>query len=150
VLGCFNESSLSCFQYQCEQVHWLFNLSDCCSDPTPFHCDESATASQQKRVLDHWGFDSVLITSSLSWDDLKKEIKAGRPINIGWQWCTIGGHSLNIYGFKQVKNSSIEQNVMYMDPAKGQGYNVADYDWLIGQCPGLHTWYRTLYNIRKR
>lgn len=135
---------------QCEEANWLFGLSDCCSNPVPTYCVMGTSGSQQRNVLDHWGCNSKLVSNNLSWIELKTEIKEGRPINMGWLWCTSGGHSLNIYGFSEVKNGTIKYNVMYMDPWPGEGFNTADYDWVVGGCPGDHTWYRTLYEINRR
>jgi hypothetical protein len=69
---------------------------------------------------------------------------------MGWAWCSGWGHSLNIYGFSEVKNGTVKYNVNYMDPWYGEGYNIASYDWVVGDCPGDHEWYRTLYDIREQ
>lgn len=145
------QSTLAVFDIdvsQCEEANWLFGYNDCCSS-TPGHCIRGASGAQQKSVLDHWGLASTLVNSTISWNQLKTEIKAGRPINMGWSWCGGGGHSLNIYGFSEVKNAIIKYNVAYIDPWPGEGANTAVHSWVVGGCPDDHTWYRTLYNIHK-
>ncbi len=129
---------------QCELANWLFSRTDCCN---PGNCNSTTSPEQQRDILNHWGLTNTLVYNTLSWNQLKTEIKAGRPISIGFSWCTWGGHSLVIYGFSEVKNGTVTYNVAYMDPAPGEGYNVADYSWVVGGCPGDHTWYRTIYNI---
>lgn len=139
---------------QCQEANWLFSRTDCCNSPVPNHntCIRGASGNQQKNVLDHWGLASTLVSSTISWNQLKTEIKANRPINMGWQWCCLncGGHSLDIYGFSEIENGTVTYNVWYMDPWYGEGYNVAEYSWVVGGCPGDHTWYRTIYNIHKK
>lgn len=139
---------------QCEEANWLFGYTDCCTSPVPNHCIEGTSGDQQRDVLDHWGLASTLVYTTITWDHLKTEIKAGRPINMGWSWCTWGGHSLDIYGFSEVENGTVKYNVWYMDPWYGEGYNVAEYSWVVGGCgsgdPGDHTWYRTIYDIHKK
>lgn len=132
---------------QCAEANWLFSRTDCCGSPIPADCIHGASGGDQRDVLDHWGLASTLVNSTVSWSQLKTEIKAGRPINMGWSWCAGGGHSLDIYGFSEVQNGTVKYNVWYMDPWYGEGYNVAEYNWVVGSCPGDHTWYRTLYNI---
>ncbi len=135
---------------QCEEANWLFSRTDCCSPVVPGDCIHGARGGEQKAVLDHWGLASTLVYSTITWSQLKTEIKASRPINMGWSWCTLGGHSLDIYGFSEVKDGTVKYNVWYMDPWYGEGYNVAEYSWVVGGCPGDHTWYRTIYNIHKK
>lgn len=137
---------------QCEEVNWAYDRNDCCNNPTPNDCIRGADGDTQQQVLDHWGLDSNLVFNHLTWSQIKTEIKAGRPINMGWLWCCTycGGHSLNIYGFSEVKNGTVKYNVMYMDPWPGEGYNTASYDWVVGSCPGDHEWYRTLYDIHEK
>jgi len=140
---------------QCEEANWLFGLNDCCNYPVPNHCISGTSGDDQKAVLDHWGLASTLVYNTISWNQLKTEIKAGRPINMGWIWCpNNGGHSLDIYGFSEVKDGTVKYNVAYMDPWPGEGYNSAEYSWVVGGCgpgnPGDHTWYRTIYNIHKK
>ncbi len=129
---------------QCQEANWLFGHNDCCNAG---NCNWATSGQQQQDVLDHWGLTSTLIQNTLTWNQLKTEIDAGRPINIGFSWCGGGGHSLNIYGFSEVDGTPVKHNVGYMDPWFGEGYNVAEYDWVVGGCPGDHTWYRTLYDI---
>ena len=137
---------------QCVEANWLFSRNDCCNSPTPGACVAGASGTDQKNVLDHWGLDSTLVWSSRSWAQLKSELKAPRPMNMGWSWCGGGGHSLDIYGFSEFDDGT--QNVAYMDPWPGEGYNSADYDWVVGGCgpgdPGDHSWYRTLYDIKEK
>lgn len=134
---------------QCVQANWLFGHNDCCNSTVPSHCIRGATGSQQLNVLKHWGLDGILVSTTITWAQLKAEIDAGRPINMGWSWCSGGGHSLDIYGFSEIENGTITRNVWYMDPWHGEGYNVAEYSWVVGGCPGDHRWYRTIYNIHE-
>ena len=129
---------------QCQLANWLFSRADCCNPGT---CNSGTSPEQQQDILDHWGLNSTLVYSTLTWNQLKTEIKASRPVSIGFSWCGGGGHSMVIYGFSEVKNGSVKYNVSYLDPWFGEGFNVAEYDWMVGGCPGDHTWYRTLYNI---
>ncbi len=129
---------------QCQEANWLFSRSDCCSLGT---CNSGTFPEDQVDILDHWGLSSTLDYSTLTWNQLKAEIDAGRPVSIGFSWCSGGGHSLVIYGFSEVDGTPVTQNVGYMDPWFGEGYNVAEYDWVVGGCPGDHNWYRTIYNI---
>ena len=129
---------------QCQEANWLFSHSDCCN---PGNCNWSTSPEQQRDILDHWGLSSTLTYSTLTWNQLKTEIDAGRPVSIGFSWCSGGGHSLVIYAFSEVDGTPVTHNVGYMDPWFGEGYNVAEYDWVVGGCPGDHNWYRTIYNI---
>jgi hypothetical protein len=131
---------------QCDEANWLLSSNKCCNAGA---CDTTANGQRQLDVLNHWGLAGTLVPTTLTWEQLKTEIDAGRPVNIGFSWCSGGGHSLVIYGFSEVDGTPVTHNVGYMDPWFGEGYTVAEYDWVVGGCPGDHTWYRTIYNIHK-
>lgn len=129
---------------QCQEANWLWSRTDCCNPTT---CNWGTSPEDQRDILDHWGLTSTLVYNSLTWNQLKGEIDAGRAISIGFAWCSGGGHSLVIYCFSEIDGTPVTRNVGYMDPWFGEGYNVAEYDWVVGGCPGNHDWYRTIYDI---
>jgi hypothetical protein len=130
---------------QCQEANWLFSRSDCC---LPGFCNSTTSPGQQQDILDNWGLSSELDYTSLTWNELITEIDADRPVSIGFEWCTGGGHSLVIAGFCELDGTPSTQLVLYMDPWFGEGYNLADYDWVVGGCPDDHEWYRTIYEIQ--
>jgi len=87
-------------------------------------------------ILDHFaGITSNGLTFALTQATVEIEIAAGRPFVIRWGWDAGGGHFVDGRGIEG-------DNVYYMDPWPGEGYQIALYDWvLVG---GGHTWTHSL------
>ena len=126
---------------QCNIVNFAWSLKTCCDDPAP--CNNGHTPSGMHSVLKHWCVSSQKMSRSLSFSELKTEIKLKRPIIIGLMWAAGGGHALVAWGY----NEGDKQKVYTMDPAPGKGYGIANYEYLKHQANGW-TWTHTLRKMK--
>lgn len=80
----------------------------------------------------------------LSQNTIASEIDAGRPFIMGWTWRPngSGGHALVGLGI-------IGDNLYYMNPEPGYGYEINLYDWVVNAPLGplAHTWSQTVQLI---
>lgn len=81
---------------QCSQSNAKFNRNDCCNTPTPAACINGGWPDYDRvnynSAKTAWGV-------ALTFDQLKAEIKANRPVNFDWQWVGGGGHIMVATGF---------------------------------------------------
>ncbi|HOO77150.1 MAG TPA: metallophosphoesterase, partial [bacterium] len=129
---------------QCEIANWAWTRADCCGNPT-FNWDNVdcnywnylyGTSGSLQAILAHWGVASAATAAELSQATVTAEIAAGRPFVMRWGWVGGGGHFLAGRGIEG-------DNVYYMDPWPGNGYETAAYDWVVSAA-GDHDWTHSL------
>lgn len=119
-----------------------YGTTNCCSNAT-LGCNQwnynwGCPGSIQD-ILTHFGFiETNSISDSLSLAAVQTEITGGRPFIFRWGWSTGGGHFLVGYGVSG-------NNMYYMDPLVGEGYEINNYHWVTGgtNSEGTHTWTHT-------
>jgi hypothetical protein len=119
-----------------------YGTTNCCSNAT-LGCNQwnynwGCPGSIQD-ILTHFGFiETNSISDSLSLPAIQTEITAGRPFIFRWGWSTGGGHFLVGYGISG-------NNMYYMDPLVGEGYEINNYHWVTSgtNSEGTHTWTHT-------
>ena len=85
---------------QCEQANAYFNRTDCCTAPNSRNCrrpgwPEYGRLGFKAKTTDWYKY--------LSFDKIKAEIDAGRPINFAWEWTKDeeGGHMMVLSGYSE-------------------------------------------------
>lgn len=86
-------------------------------------------------ILDNWGVENVYGYYTLTPSAVEDRIDSGEPFVIRWGWDAGGGHFVVGRGYEG-------SDIYYMDPWPGNGYEVADYDWMVRG--STHTWTHTL------
>lgn len=86
-------------------------------------------------ILDNWSVANVYGYYTLTQSAAEDRIDAGQPFVIRWGWDSGGGHFVVGRGYEG-------DDVYYLDPWPGNGYQVAAYDWVVRG--GTHTWTHTL------
>ncbi|MBD3339022.1 MAG: VWA domain-containing protein, partial [Candidatus Lokiarchaeota archaeon] len=129
---------------QCTIVNWArqeanWGNDDCCTNPNGAICNQPnsmyGAGGSIQDILENWGHNSYGYFFALAKSTIESEIIAKRPFVIGWKWNTGDGHVL-------VGRGMIGDNLYYMDPGVGRGYNIADYDWVVSG--GNHKWTHSL------
>jgi hypothetical protein len=80
---------------QCDQANVHFARTDCCQSPTPQDCVKGGHADYS-----YWGVDSQAHPASLTFEQLKAEIDANRPVGFRWAWTGGGAHLMVIIGYQ--------------------------------------------------
>jgi hypothetical protein len=91
-----------------------------------------------KGILAHWGVNSNVVSSYLSWNTCVSEINAERPFVMRFGWYGGGGHFLDGFGY-----DTYGQHLYYMDPWPGNGYTMSLYSWVVSAYHD-HDWTHTL------
>jgi hypothetical protein len=99
---------------QCEQANQKFDLTSCCITPTPTECVRPAWPD-----FAAWGFSFKKTSAGepVSWECLRAEIEAGRPIAFSWGWPDNTGHMMVVAGF----NDNGQQVLVYDPGPVGKG-----------------------------
>ncbi|WP_433336803.1 papain-like cysteine protease family protein [Spirillospora sp. CA-294931] len=106
--------------------------------------DEPVTLGAEAAPFPVLGMRSRRLPSSLSFDDLRAEIDAGRPVLSNVQWPEGGGHAQVIFGYDAEKKL-----VFWGDPwPTAHRYNWATYDHYVGNTE--FRWTSTVQNIDVR
>jgi len=99
----------SVLKTQCDQACDMFPPQDCCGNPTPEPCVKGGWPD-----FSRYGFKiSRTHDQPLTWDDLKKELTAGRPVACSWHWLGGGGHMMVVSGFAELGG---KRYVSILDP----------------------------------
>lgn len=118
---------------QCQYVKWGKASSQCLNVSGDFGLDLS-------RALMGAGIRGVGTTSGpISFNSIKSQIDARKPIIIRWEWNSGGGHmiAINVY-------NTTGSTVTYVDPLDGENHT-RPYSWIKNG--SNHTWTHSRYNI---
>jgi hypothetical protein len=115
-------------------------------------CNKPATVEECEDVFTEYSVRFDFLDGYLQYNDIKTEIDAGRPMEIGIRWKNGGAHAVLIYGYET--NGASIQKVLIRDPSKDTAPSVIiDYTDLItgkyGSGNNKGTWYDTLWKLRK-
>ena len=83
---------------QCELANFLHNQTTCCVNGNTGKCNQPSQFDGIGRVYDHVGIDSISERKIIFAAQLLQELKAKRPIEVGWLWQGGGGHVVLITG----------------------------------------------------
>ena len=87
---------------QCVQADSELGRRDCCPPPGVSDCDSTGWPQ-----FERFGFTSQQTEfQALSWDAVKAEIDAGRPVAFSWVWLGGGGHMMVLKGYQTVAEAS--------------------------------------------
>jgi hypothetical protein len=90
---------------QCQQVVARWDRSDCCPAPGAAGCDVGGWPQ-----FGRYGFAAESTEHEpLSWEAVKAEIDAGRPVAFSWEWRYGGGHMMVLIGYEQRPEASLVQ-----------------------------------------
>lgn len=132
---------------QCEGANVDFHRSDCCNSPSSSVCNPG-TGSFTGTPLDYYGVGYTGASSQLSYAQFTAEIDAGRPVSIGYNWNSGGGHALNVSGYD---NDSGSQWMYIDDPGSTGPYWITYTTYVGGASPTFdHTAQNPLYQIVNR
>lgn len=98
---------------QCKLATWRFGgkACDCCAEP--FQEGDCNKTSSTKDALAHVGNLASGTDDSLSWEQVKHEIDAGRPVGVAVKWNSTGSrHAVVITGYNDDKEITVR------DPGK--------------------------------
>lgn len=83
---------------QCESATFLFS-GYCCDYPNSFTCNQPCSSRQVGMVYRHWGISSHHRSERVGLNVLQSEIRAGRPVEVGFTWTIGGKHVVLITGY---------------------------------------------------
>ena len=92
---------------QCEIVGHKIKRADCCDDPRNEEFSVPCAPKFMRGVWASWGFDArshLPRKGRLGWISeaaLKRELDAGRPVEIGLSWSNGGGHAVVVRGWRE-------------------------------------------------
>jgi hypothetical protein len=126
---------------QCEIAHVVrackeWGIDDCCLNPGSMYCNQPNYAIDTLPCGIPWvlvnmgGLNGYNVGGPHSKSSIVSYINAGKPFMMGWSWPGGGGHAL-------VGRGIVGNNVYYINPAQGYGYQVANYDWVVS-APNHH------------
>jgi len=121
---------------QCQLANAAFGNSGCCQSPSSSLCNNALGIYSISAEWSRYGYHSAYQDSSLSFEAIKTEISAGRPVEIGLKWTNGGGHAVLIVGFEI---DGAEQLVIVNDPWRGQ-VNVTYIELLVAYGDGQWQW----------
>src|ERR1017187_4330517 len=84
---------------QCKVAGAELNLTTCCNSPVPGACN--VPWYLDKALTRTHNFVSI-VSSTVSFDQVKAEIDAGRPVGVRIGWSGGGGHFVAIYGYTRI------------------------------------------------
>lgn len=133
---------------QCDFANLLFGFNLCCSAPSSALCNSGCQLNDVSKVLSHYGINSSLTQSNVSFSTLDFEILNSRPVEVAYYWLDsqgqiVGGHVALVIQTGVVNG---QQAVRVNDPAYGSGGVL--YSNLI-TAYGQGTWVATWTNIRR-
>ena len=102
---------------QCELASGLFG-EPCCDDRDSLLCNEPAQVTDLAGVYQKWGRNAAFIQGQVPFETLQSEIKANRPIEIGFSWSDGGGHQVLVCGWNI---DSTGPYLLVNDPKWGSG-----------------------------
>jgi Papain-like cysteine protease AvrRpt2 len=123
---------------QCKVAGAELNLTTCCQSPVPSACNvpwylDKALARTQNFVS--------IVSGTVSFDQVKAEIDAGRPVGARIGWSGGGGHFVAIYGYTQILG--VLDFFDIDDPIYGKSHlSVSDF---TSNYQGSGTWTHTYF-----
>ena len=128
---------------QCEFANWLFDQTQCCEDPANPACNQTCSGNDVQAVYANWNILSTLRERTVPFERLQKEIDAGRPVEVAFEWNGRGGHVAIVCGWDTDETGPF---VRVNDPAYGSGW--VDYDELL-TASGRGEWILTWIGIQE-
>jgi hypothetical protein len=83
---------------QCELANFLHEQTNCCVKPSSSKCNQPSPVEGINQVYRHLNIDNVSEELPTAYAVVIRELQAGRPIEVGYQWFGGGGHVAIIYG----------------------------------------------------
>jgi hypothetical protein len=84
---------------QCELANFLHEQTKCCSSPSSSGCNQPCPFEKIIPVFNKAGINGIFEGLPSAWSTIVREIKAGRPLEVGYLWFGGGGHVAILYGF---------------------------------------------------
>jgi hypothetical protein len=103
---------------QCDVVDKAFGQSICCGAPDDPECNNSLGMWDIATAYTSCQLSASLVTSAVQWSYLDFEIKAGRPVQVGFDWTGGGGHVAMVCGTGMAGTVPF---VVVNDPKFGRG-----------------------------
>jgi hypothetical protein len=130
---------------QCEEANAYYSRTDCCGSPVPNPCINGGGWD----VLAKYGFSfNRKDWSALSWDELKNQICANKPVMFAWHWDGGGGHMMVVTGLSENIFSQRYVHINNPWPPGAGDTQVISYDaWIDGD--GYSFW-AVYYDIQKK
>src|SRR5262245_36707139 len=114
---------------QCELANFLHGQSDCCQHPGSVNCNQPCPLEDIVPVYAHVGISGIGDGHPESLAVMLRELKAKRPVEVGFLWFGGGGHVVIVRGVDAQGNFAVHDPwfgsgpVTYMEllTAYGQG-----------------------------
>lgn len=122
------------------------HLGRACCDPS-VACNQTCATDDVLRIFASWGVDGSLFNSWISFGELRDEVRAGRPVEVGLNWNADEGHLVVVRG---VQESDGAQRVLVNDPSR-EYYRgiVRHWELVVGYFgEGMGRWQRTWRDIQ--
>lgn len=129
-------------EYAREVCDWhSFGTKNCCDYPNG-ECNywnySFGSNGSINDIISHFAnVQSTGVYRAMEFDEVHAELESGRPFVVRWGWSGGGGHFVLGYGIE-------DSTIYYMNPWFGEGKKIADYDWLVQDEWGVHTWTHSL------
>ena len=131
---------------QCEMANDQFGQTNCCADPTSEDCNQGICVKDIVPLFQKYGLNSKRRNYPVSFNKLKDEIDAGRPVEVRIRWDGGGGHAVIVHGYRDDDEG---QFLSVNDPwVTGWGTSEIEYDHLKEANGDGGTWANTWVAIQ--
>lgn len=127
---------------QCELANVLHGQTKCCTSPASAACNRPTDYAGVFKVYAHLGVKCVGHTWAVNGQVVRRELTAGRPVEVGYTWAGGGGHVAVIYGITPAGLLAVH------DPWPDFGTGFATYQYVL-TAYGMGRWAYSFGDFRK-
>ena len=103
---------------QCRVVERYLKRQDCCACPGPSPCNKGCPEREIADVFVSWSVSSSTIGNSIAFETLQNEVRAHRPVQVGWDRGFNSQHAVLVVGTRLIGTQEV---VHVHDPEVGSG-----------------------------
>ncbi|MDG3008448.1 papain-like cysteine protease family protein [Paludisphaera mucosa] len=122
---------------QCDFANAAYELTGCCLAPSSSLCNQPIPVIQFRQEYERYGFAAQFYNGSISFNAVKLEVDADRPVQVGVSWTGGGGHAMLITGWDQ---EGTEQFVFVTNSLDRTKTRVRYSDFLTVSNQGTWNW----------
>jgi len=126
---------------QCDEANKVLQLQVCCNGSPADACIQGGFPP-----FADYNFTSMrTYDQALSWETIKAEIDAGRPVVFSWHWNQDGGHMMVIIGYREGENDHARK-LRIFNPEKDATVRLYSYAFYVEGTD--HTHWDDFYDIQ--
>jgi hypothetical protein len=120
--------------HQCQIANKVLKRKDCCAAPIP--CNEPQVLAELLQTIGAW---RTTLNRPLTFDEVRQEIDADRPLCVRIEWPSGGGHAVVIRGYRVLASGALQ--VYVADPLYPS--SLVDFDEFTFSYYGDGEWVET-------